>query len=177
MQWVQDFVVNLNLCPFAESVMKNETHRVVIRDDVSSFIEANTVLRDEIKLLLETPPEQVTTTLIVLPNYRKDNFISFHYDCGMFDDMVEDSEEFNDSVMMAYFHPCHQWADAKDPKDAINFDKRSPFPILNILRTVQVDEYIEQGRTQDILPRNQRTLCQLGDDEVNKRFDALHCIH
>lgn len=68
--------------------------------------------------------------------------------------------------MLVCFHPRHAYADAAAADAPVNFDKRAPYPIVNLLRTEQVDEYIDQGLTQDILERNEETLEAVGATQL-----------
>lgn len=174
LQWVNDFVVGLNLCPFAEAVMREQSHRIVIHMDATTESDIWPIVQDEMAHLIRTPAAKVSTTLVVVPSFAHHNFLSFIKFAQWMEGTIESDEALVDEVMLACFHPGHEWADAATHKDAINFDKRAPFPIINILRAGQVDGYVEEGRTQGILERNHKTLEELGADEVNRRFHALY---
>lgn len=86
---------------------------------------------------------------------------------------IETDERLVDEVMLACFHPLHQWADTEGVDDAINFDKRAPYPVINLLRAGQVDQYVREGRTQGILERNQHTLQMLGVEKLKEMYGSL----
>lgn len=168
--WVRDFVVSLNLCPFADGVLQSRTHRVV----VSGAGEETDVQREiwiEIAELLKASAEDVETTLVVFPRFAEDDFMRFHELCTEVEEMVESDDELVDQVMLACFHPEHEY---RDGKDALNYDKRAPYPVINMLRAARVDEYVEQGRTQGILERNSRTLMRMGSSAVMHKFQRLY---
>lgn len=168
--WVRDFVVSLNLCPFAEGVLQSRTHRMV----VSGAREETEVKREvwsEIAELLKASTEDVETTLVVFPRFAEDDFVRFHEFCTEIEEAVESDDDLVDQVMLACFHPQHEYHDCED---ALNYDKRAPYPVVNLLRAASVDEYVEQGRTQGILERNSRTLMRMGGAAVMHRFQRLY---
>lgn len=168
--WVRDFVVSLNLCPFAEGVLQSRTHRVVVsgaREETDVKGEVWT----EIAELLKASTEDVETTLVVFPRFAEDDFVRFHEFCVEVEEAVESDDELVDQVMLACFHPQHEY---RDGEDALNYDKRAPYPVVNLLRAASVDEYVEQGRTQGILERNSRTLTRMGSAAVMHKFQRLY---
>lgn len=171
--WVRQHVIGLGLCPFAEGVLKEDSHRVIV-SPASTDKDVLKVVASEIQHLIQTAAEDVSTTLVVLPMFSLDDFVMFHDLCLAIEKNVEDDDILVDEVMLAYFHPLHEWADTDDIDDAINFDKRSPYPVINLLRAPQVDTYIAQGRTQDILERNHNTLEKIGNDRIRQLFDGLY---
>lgn len=172
LEWVQNFVIKLNLCPFAQQILRDGTQRIIV-----SPISTSTMLwecvKTEISHLLSVSPKSVSTALLVFPRFAEDDFLTFHEVCMEMEGQIEDDENLVDEVMLAYFHPFYTWADANSVDDAINFDKRAPFPIVNLLRAPQVDKYIEEGRTQGIVDRNRDMLQKLGDVSVKRLFLSL----
>lgn len=47
---------------------------------------------------------------------------------------------------LACFHPEFQWADCPDFNSPLNFEKRSPFPTINILRSKRIRELASEVR-------------------------------
>lgn len=64
--WVNDFIIRYSLCPFAESVFSHDTvrYRVFLGTDKAKIIEK---LKYEMLVLMTTPEEMLSTTLLVLP--------------------------------------------------------------------------------------------------------------
>lgn len=170
--WIKTMVVGLGLCPFAEGVVNDNSVRSVISHATSEQDLIHSV-SEEIDFIIQADPAQVSTTLLVYPDFSPDDFLRFHDVCSSIDESVEHNELLVDQIMLAHFHPAHQWADASHEHDPINFDKRSPYPVINILRAPQVDQYIEEGKTQNIVDRNRRTLERLGPDRVQQLFRSL----
>lgn len=173
MAWVRQHVIGLNLCPFAEGVLEENSHRMRV-SPASSDEGVLEEIGEEIQILIGTPAEEVSTTLLVLPNFAMNDFVLFHDICTSVENGIEYNEGLVDEVMFAFFHPLHEWADSDGVDDAINFDKRAPYPVVNLLRAPLVDRYIEQGRTQGILERNHDTLAKLGNSRLRQLFNALY---
>jgi uncharacterized protein len=171
MAWVRVIVVGLGLCPFAQGAVDRARLRIVVsRATCESSIRAE--LDTEMDLLCSSSRNDIETTLIVAPGFATDDFRRFHAFGERVEADIEADSRLVDSIMIARFHPEHEWGNAEDD-DPVNFDKRAPYPILNLLRADQVDEYIEQGRTADILDNNMRTLERLGTEKLRELYRSL----
>jgi hypothetical protein len=164
-RWIQSFVVELNLCPFAQHV----TARDVIRYTVC----ANESLQDILHALheemdwLDSDPETETSFLILTSGMK---------DFSDFNDCLAMAQEL--LVMMNWvgryqlvgFHPHHQF-DGTDPDDAENYTNRSPYPMVHILRESSVTQAVDATANIALIPkRNTDTLNQLGVEALIKRW-------
>jgi hypothetical protein len=164
-RWIQSFVVELNLCPFAQHV----TARDVIRYTVC----ANESLQDILHALheemdwLDSDPETETSFLILTSGMK---------DFSDFNDCLAMAQEL--LVMMNWvgryqlvgFHPHHQF-DGTDPDDAENYTNRSPYPMVHILRESSVTQAVDATANIALIPkRNTDTLNQLGVEVLIKRW-------
>ena len=164
-RWIQSFVVELNLCPFAQHV----TARDVIRYTAC----ANESLQDILHALheemdwLDSDPETETSFLILTSGMK---------DFSDFNDCLAMAQEL--LVMMNWvgryqlvgFHPHHQF-DGADPGDAENYTNRSPYPMVHILRESSVTQAVDATANIALIPkRNTDTLNQLGVEVLIKRW-------
>jgi hypothetical protein len=164
-RWIQSFVVELNLCPFAQHV----TARDVIRYTAC----ANESLQDILHALheemdwLDSDPETETSFLILTSGMK---------DFSDFNDCLAMAQEL--LVMMNWvgryqlvgFHPHHQF-DGTDPDDAENYTNRSPYPMVHILRESSVTQAVDATANIALIPkRNTDTLNQLGVEVLIKRW-------
>jgi uncharacterized protein len=172
MAWARTIVVGLNLCPFAAGALDRARVRVVVTPAVDEK-GMSEIVRDEIELLIELGRDVVETTLIVAPGFATHDFLRFHAFGEALEDEIEKDERLIDAVMAARFHPEHAWADANSHDDPVNFDKRAPYPIVNLLRADDVDRYVGEGLTDGILERNSETLASVGSDKLRGLYDAL----
>ena len=74
-----------------------------------------------------------------------------------------------EEIQLAFFHPGFCWADT-DFHDAINYEKRSPFPTINLLRAKKVREYADSSKTRKIANANQESLTKLGSSSLQEIF-------
>jgi Fe-S-cluster containining protein len=67
-------------------------------------------------------------------------------------------------IQLAFFHPMFAWADTSSEREVvdfntpINFEKRAPFPTINLLRAATVREYADQQCTSKIANDNAAAL-------------------
>lgn len=110
----------------------------------------------------------MATTVIIAPHAFVDDFPSF-YETELFLEEHLAEGPLADDVLVACFHPQYEFGG--EPKDApIHFEKRSPYPVFNILRAQRVYQYADEGKTEKIAANNQETLSRTGIVEVRRRF-------
>ncbi len=159
-RWIEKAVIGLNLCPFARAVyVKNQVRIVVSRArHLDAFLDD---LDRELALLVNTPAEQIDTTLLVHPTLFPDFFV-FNDFLNVVDDVVAE-HGLEGIVQVASFHPAFQF-DGVDADDIGNFTNRSPYPVLHLLREDSVERAVasEGGDADGIVERNLKTLRDLG---------------
>ena len=133
--WVERVVIGLNLCPYARAPQVRGQVRYVLAetDDPAALLQG---LRDELRLLAATPPEQIETTLLVHPNA----LIDFD-DYNDFLDVVDAAlaEDGHEGVLqVASFHPQYRYAGSA-ADDIANATNRSPYPLLHLLREDSIE--------------------------------------
>ena len=135
--WVREFVIGLNLCPFAKSPMDEERIRFAASKAVDPY-EALADVLVEIDTL--DNPNGPATTLIVFDRLFAD-FETFMDWCAAAVDLLA-AEGRQTVYQFAHFHPDYVFdgAPADDPANKTN---RSPHPMLHILRCADVTWAIE----------------------------------
>ena len=132
--------------------------------------------------LMTTPEEELATTLIMLP-FAYDNFEEFyHFSIELEDDIIPRLERLSNptyasssiekEVQLAAFHPSFQFAGA-DFNDPLNFEKRAPFPTLNLLRAERVRVYSSQKKSTCIAESNEETLLNIGSEKLIRDFERI----
>jgi len=163
--WVEKFVIQLNLCPFAKHPFQNglirysEKEYSVMEKSLAHFWQ-------EILLIKNSGRKSISNSLLIYPNGLGDflDYLDFLDLCGHFLDLQNESENFQ----LASFHPDYQFAES-EINDAKNFSNRSPFPMIHILRTEEVEEAIEyHPDTLQIPETNQKNLEEIGSSELAK---------
>ncbi len=105
--WVRRAVIGLNLCPFARAVDVRDRMRYVVSDspDPAAVLEQ---MRQEFRLLQDTPADDIETTLLILTAAFAD-FLDFN-------DFLEQAERllrragWEGDFQIASFHPAYQFA-------------------------------------------------------------------
>ena len=157
--WLEKAVIGLNLCPFAKAVyVKNQVRLVV-----SHARHADDLLEEldrELALLVDTPAEQIDTTLLIHPTLFSD-FLDFN-DFLEIAEGVVDEHELDGVIQLASFHPRFQF-DGTEPDDIGNYTNRAPFAILHLLREESVERAVQSfPQAEAIFEENIRTLEKLG---------------
>lgn len=160
--WIESAVIGLNLCPFARAVYVKNQVRIVVSTarHLDAFLDD---LDRELDLLVNTPAEEIDTTLLVHPTLFPD-FEVFNDFLNVVDDVVAE-HELEGVIQVAPFHPLFQF-EGTEPDDVTNATNRAPFPILHLLREESVERAIETagGDAEAIVERNLQTLRDLGPD-------------
>lgn len=164
LQWVREFVIKLNLCPFAKREVDKGSVRV--HASFSETVEqAMTDLLVEIELL--NVNSDIETTLLVFPSFLSD-FYDF-LDFVEFSEITMQANGHDGAYQLATFHPQYCFADTS-PNDVTNYTNRSPYPTLHLLREDSIEKAIAfYGDTEHIPEKNMACLRQLGLAEVKNR--------
>jgi len=104
---VEKAVVGLNLCPFANAVLKKGRLHI----QVSKATEPLALLEDlrtELKRLLDAPETEIETSLLVCPRMLSD-FLEFNDFLDMAEALLTELD-LNGTVQIASFHPHYQFA-------------------------------------------------------------------
>jgi hypothetical protein len=160
--WLEKAVIGLNLCPFARAVYVKNQVRIVVSQarHLDAFLDD---LDRELDLLVNTPAEQIDTTLLVHATLFPD-FEVFNDFLNVVDDVVAE-HDLDGVVQVAPFHPLFQF-EGTGADDVTNCTNRSPFPTLHLLREDSVERAVasDGGDAEAIVERNLQTLRDLGAD-------------
>lgn len=144
--WVEQVIVQHNLCPFARREVKRGSIRYVAVEDTKpkAVLKA---LQAEYALLGQQPA--VETTLVILPR----GFDDFH----AYLDVVDRAEaalceQGHEGVyQLASFHPDYCF-DGEAQDDAANYTNRSPYPTLHILREASLEQALDNYPDPEAIP-------------------------
>ena len=173
-QWVEDVVVELNLCPFAKRELIADRVRFVVTDATSED-ELLETLAFELEFLGSTP--SIETTLVIHPHVLGD--------FSLYNQFLDNADrllvalKLEGVFQVASFHPDYQFADTK-ADDAENYTNRSPCPILHLLREESLERVIASTPDIDQIPkRNIETMNRLGTESLRsmlRRIDSSCCL-
>lgn len=158
-RWVETFVVELNVCPFAKrEVVKNRVRYCVSQADTRERLTAD--LERELNRLKEN--DAIETSLLIHPNVLQ-NFYDYNDYLHTANTLVH-IMGLDRVFQVASFHPNYQFA-GTELADAENYTNRSPYPILHLLRekslTIAIDAYPD---VDDIPNKNIRLMNELGGE-------------
>ena len=157
--WVGRVVIGLKLCPFAPAPALKGT----IRYAMSEAETAEALLEDlatELQRLVDVPPEQLETTVLIHPGVLQD-FADFNDFLDIADEALQ-TMGLEGEIQIASFHPQYQFA-GTGFDDIGNETNRSPYPTLHLLREESVARAVDAfGDTRSISAANLATLEKLG---------------
>ena len=161
--WVETFVVGMNLCPFAKrELIKNRIHFQL------SDAHTEAELLEELQVELErlSNDDKIETTLLIHPQVLQDFF-----DYNQFLDYADAllvQQKLDGIYQIASFHPHYQFGGTQ-ACDAENFTNRSPYPILHILREESLANAIDQHPDSDSIPvKNIELMNTLGTEKLSQ---------
>jgi uncharacterized protein len=167
-QWVNNFVVKMNLCPFAGQEMLNSRVRFIT---TTALTEKQLLmsLQNELELLNSDP--SVETTLLIHPNVLQD-----FYDYNQFLNCVDKfllEMKLVGTYQVASFHPDYQFV-GTNPGDAENYTNRSPYPLLHLIREASLERVIAEYTDIDQIPaRNVVLMNKLGCNKLQRLFTSM----
>jgi uncharacterized protein len=136
MQWIESFVIGLDLCPFAAAPFLSGGIRCV-QSRATEPSEILAELLEEIETLEEGGAQ---TTVLVLPGLPGgfEGYLSLF---AMAEDLLTISA-LEGRYQLASFHPEYVF-EGSDPEDPANATNRSPHPAIHILRWADVRRAVE----------------------------------
>jgi hypothetical protein len=167
-RWLERAVIGLNLCPFAKAVYVKQQVRFVLSDARDTDALRDEVER-ELRLLADTPADEIDTTLIVHPHVLQD-FLAYN-DFLDVADMTVRVLGLEGELQVASFHPDYVFAGeaASDPSNCSN---RAPYPTLHLLREASIDRAVAAYPDPGVIvERNIATLRGLGVDGYRRLLD------
>ena len=168
--WLQTFIVELNLCPFARPVAASEALRISVceSEDLNQLTQ---VFLTELDLIQQSSEQDIATTLLVMPH----GLASFD-DYLMFLDNAEALIEelgLDGTIQLASFHPEYLF-DGEDEQSASHFSNRSPYPVIHFLREEMLTSALDEFPNPEQIPlRNISTLEKIGRAEIELRWQKL----
>ena len=168
--WVEKFVIGLNLCPFAKRPFSQGRIRFVLEETDNKELLAQTFVKECLHLV-KTPSSELETTLLIHPNILRsfEDYLAFIEVLETI--MVE--LDLEGVLQVASFHPDYQFAGTKE-QDPENFTNRSPFPMLHLIREDSISAALEQYENPEVIPEvNIAKMNQLGAEGIRKLLDGL----
>jgi len=166
-QWVESFIIGLNLCPFAKrELVKNRVRFVVTEATTEDQLMA--ALQAELELLDRDP--SVETTLLIHPTVLQD-FDDYNQFLNFADRFLAQLR-MQGVYQIASFHPDYQFS-GTGPDDAENYTNRSPYAMLHLIREESLKRAIVDYPDVDQIPtRNIDLMNSLGQERLQVLLQA-----
>ena len=169
-RWVESFVIGLNLCPFASSVLRRGQLNVIVADSDDEE-ECLQQLADEADALATGDP-QATTLLVLADGFGDfDDYLDF---LAVGEALLEDID-LDGQIQLASFHPHYQFDDS-DYDDAENWTNRAPYPMVHLLTEESVGDAVDSHPDPESIPdANMDKLESMGTEvleSLNRAIDS-----
>jgi hypothetical protein len=168
--WLDEFVVGLNLCPFARPLLGADNLRIAICED-SAPQALHRAFLQELDLLQGSTEREVATTLLAFPHALAD----FEEYLAFLDQAQEllDESGLEGLVQLASFHPRYRFQ-GEGENAASHYSNRAPYPLIHLLREDMLSRVLDEFADPDKIPdRNIETLDAIGVEELERRWQAI----
>lgn len=168
--WLQEFVVGLNLCPFARPVLGAPNLRIAICEQADPELQRRAFL-EELDLLQRSSEAEIATTLLALPRGLDEfeDYLDYLDECQQ---LLGDAG-LEGVMQLASFHPHYQFA-GEEEGAASHYSNRAPYPLIHLLRENMLTRVLQDFDEPEKIPANNvRTLERLGASELESRWQAL----
>lgn len=169
--WVEHFVIALNLCPFARSPFERQS----IRYTVCQAQNIEDLLRDLVFELQKINSNlDIETTLLIHPEVLQ-NFADYNDFLLIAEDLLENMG-LDGIVQIASFHPNYCFA-GEEQNELSNYTNRSPYPMLHLIREQSINQAVKNYKDIDKIPATNITnLRALGKEELDKIIKKVMTI-
>ena len=169
-EWIEQFVIGLNLCPFAKLPFKMDKIRYTVFEgnNLESFLQA---ILDELMFLKDSDATVCETSLLIHPEIFN-NFAEYWDFQEVVEEILEEAD-LDGVIQVATFHPDYQFADTRKTSPE-NYTNRSPFPMLHFLREDSVTKAVDAYPNIDDIPEhNIRKMNDLGIFKIKNMLNEI----
>lgn len=169
-RWLSEFVVGLNLCPFARPFLDSPQLRIEVcpatdDNDLARFFLA------ELDALQSSNESEIATSLLVFTGALTafEDYLDF---LDFARQLLADAG-LEGLVQLASFHPDYSFEG--EPQDAAShFSNRSPWPTIHLIREDMLSRVLQDFADPEGIPdHNIATLNTLGVEELRSRWIRL----
>jgi hypothetical protein len=169
-RWIEQFVVALNLCPFAAPVLRAGQLHIEVCDRAEQA-ELVAAVCAEFDRLQHSAESEIATSVLVFSCALGDfeDYLDF---LALAEDLLWQSG-LEGIVQIASFHPRYRFA-GTNGDDIANFTNRSPYPMLHFIREEAVSRALERYPSPEQIPeRNIEKLQALGSAAVHELLERI----
>jgi hypothetical protein len=171
-KWVAAMMSDMGVCPFTQGADKaglpvGEVFYAVDRS--SGFEDMYARYWKEVVRVEQNNEKDVSTTLLITPEFCMDNLELFETFTNTLTQPLT-ALGIEDLIQLVFFHPVWSFRDGNARTtvegQAANYARRSPWPMINILRTSQVRAAQKGIPTGLVYKQNEKTLSTIGVDKL-----------
>lgn len=170
-KWVGALISDMGVCPFSQGPDKAGLpigNVFYIVDRSSGFEDMYAAYWKEVSRIEMNPEKEISTTLLIAPEFCMENLELFESFTNTLTQPLS-ALKVEDLIQLVFFHPYWSFRDGDartDKGNAANYARRSPWPMINILRTSQVRAAQKGIPTGLVYKQNEKTLSQVGVDKL-----------
>ena len=170
--WVSSVMSDMGVCPFTQGGEKaglplGDVYYAVDRS--SGFEEMYERYWKEVTRIEQNPERDISTILLIIPEFCMDNLELFESFTNTLTQPLT-ALGIEDLIQLVFFHPVWSFRDgdarSSPTGQAANYARRSPWPMINLLRTSQVRTAQKGIPTGLVYKQNEKTLSQVGVDKL-----------
>jgi hypothetical protein len=169
--WVNKICSDMGICPFSKGAdMAGLPLGPVFYtvDRSSTFEDMYARYWQEVVRVEQQDESQLSTTLLVAPEFCMDNIEIFEQFSTTLTQPLA-ALGIEDAIQLVFFHPGWSFRDGGERGGdgaAANYARRSPWPMVNILRTSQVRAAQKGIPTGLVYKQNEKTLASVGVEQL-----------
>ena len=170
--WVSSVMSDMGVCPFTQGAEKaglplGDVYYTVDRS--SGFEDMYERYWKEVTRIEQNPERDISTILLITPEFCMDNLELFESFTNTLTQPLT-ALGIEDLIQLVFFHPVWSFRDgdarSSPTGQAANYARRSPWPMINLLRTSQVRTAQKGIPTGLVYKQNEKTLAQVGVDKL-----------
>lgn len=166
--WVNDVVINLNLCPFASQPFHSNGIEYTV--NCGNFLEQHLHQLAESFTKLDNEAD-IKTSLLIYPDAYK-NFDDYLELLDLANHLLDDLN-YTSIYQIASFHPDYRFADSAE-NDASNFSNRSPYPMLHLIRESSLEKALANYPNSEQIPEdNIKKLRAIGYKNMQDKLNNI----
>lgn len=168
--WLENIVVGLDLCPFARKPFEQGQIRTSLCEKASEEEWLNFFF-EELEMINEEDSEDLSTSLMIFSNGPEDFSEFYDFYCDL-ENLLEEAE-LDQYFQLVCFHPRFKF-EATEDQDISNFVNRSPYPVIQIIRTPDLEATnMTPEKAEEISFNNGEKLSCLSSEEFRRLFFYL----
>ena len=166
--WIEQWVIELNLCPFAAKPFAEDKIRFVVFEKTEVF-EMMDFFLEELKTLSTT--SSLDTSILILDNICSD--FEDYLDVFYFLESKLADFDLEDEFQLASFHPAYRFEGEEESSNS-HYTNRSPLPLIHILRVDQVEAARNFYPNIELIPENNiEKMDRMRPEAIKIKFDEF----